>query len=104
MQVSFGDDNVFTVDLVGQSGGLACMDDPSVFILYADSHMIDIETRFEGHEIFMTFVYGNLVVRHRDQVWERLSRMSTTRIKPWFMIAEFNELRESMRRGEEDIV
>ena len=41
---------------VGQSGGLALfyMNDPSVSILYADKHMIDIETRFEGHDIFMT--------------------------------------------------
>ena len=54
--------------------------------------MIDIETRLEGHPIYMTFVYGNPVVRHRDHVWERLSRMSTTRNGAWFMIGDFNEI------------
>ncbi|KAF8055343.1 hypothetical protein N665_1297s0002 [Sinapis alba] len=94
VQVSFGYDHVCTVDPVGRSGGLALfyMDDPSVSILYADAHMIDIETRFEGHEIFMTFVYGDPVVRHRDLVWERLSRMSINRSKAWFMTGDFNEI------------
>ena len=91
MQVSFGYDHVCTV---GRSRGLALfyMEDPSVTILYADKNMIHIETRLEGHEIFMNFVYGDPVVRHRDQVWERLSRMSTTRNKAWFMIGDFNEI------------
>ncbi|XP_056866982.1 uncharacterized protein LOC130512731 [Raphanus sativus] len=54
--------------------------------------MIDIETRLEGNPIYMTFVYGNPVVRYRDQVWERLSRMGTTRSGAWFMIGDFNEI------------
>ncbi|XP_056848949.1 uncharacterized protein LOC130499067 [Raphanus sativus] len=56
--------------------------------------MIDIETRLEGNPIYMTFVYGNPVVRYRDQVWERLSRMGTTRSGAWFMIGDFNEITE----------
>ena len=81
VQVSFGYDHVCTVDPVGRSGGLALfyMDDPSVTILYTDAHMIDIETRLEGHTIFMTFVYGDPVIRYQDLVWEGLSRMSTNR-------------------------
>lgn len=62
--------------------------------------MINIETKFEGHGIFMTFVYGDLVVRHRDLVWERLSHMSTNRSKVWFMIEDFNEITGNMRIGE----
>ena len=94
LQVSYGYDQVCTVEPRGRSGGLALfyMDDPSVTILYADAHMIDIETRLEGHAIFMTFVYGDHVVRHRDLVCERLSRMSTNRNEPWFMIGDFNEI------------
>ena len=93
-QVSYGYDQVCTVEPRGRSGGLTLfyMDDPSVTILYADAHMIDIEIRFEGHSIFMTFVYGDPVVRHRDLVWERLSRMSTNRSEAWFMIGDFNEI------------
>ena len=40
------------------------MDDPSVSILYADEHIIDIETILERSEVFMTFVYGDLTVRY----------------------------------------
>ena len=107
VQVSFGYDHVFTVDPVGRSGGLALfiwMTRRSVTILYTDAHMIDIETRLEGHAIFMTFVYGDPVVRHRDLVWERLSRMSTNRGGACFMIGDFNEItgnhekREGRRR------
>ena len=94
LQIFYGYDQVYTVEPRGRSGGLALfyMDDPSVTILYAEAHIIDIETRFEGHDIFMTFVYVDPVVRHRDLVWERLSRMSTTRSKAWFMIGDFNEI------------
>ena len=44
------------------------MDDPVVSILYADEHMIDIESTFEGHVIYMTFFYGDPVIRNRDLV------------------------------------
>ena len=108
LQVSYGYDQVCTVEPRGRSSGLALfyIDDPSVTILYADAHMIDIETRLEGHTIFITFVYGDPVVRHRDLVWERLSRMSTNRKEAWFMIGGLNEItgnhekRGGMRRFE----
>ena len=65
VQVSFGYDRVYTVDPCGRSGGLALfyMDDPAVSILYADKHMIDIESTCEGHAIYMTFVYGDPVIK-----------------------------------------
>ncbi|XP_048615701.1 uncharacterized protein LOC125588412 [Brassica napus] len=40
----------------------------------------------------MTFVYGDLVLERRDQVWERRTRFSTTRTGPWFMIGDFNKI------------
>lgn len=94
VQVSFGYDRVYTVDPRGRSGGLALfyMDDPDVSILYADEHMIDIESTFEGHVIYMTFVYGDPVIKYRDLVWERLTRMSLNRSQAWFMIGDFNEI------------
>ncbi|KAF8049311.1 hypothetical protein N665_2242s0005 [Sinapis alba] len=94
LQVSYGYDQVCTIEPRGRSGSLALfyMDDPLVTILYADVHMTDIQTRLKGHAIFMTFVYGDPVVRHRDLVWERLARMSTIRSKSWFMIGDFNEI------------
>ncbi|CAA7053789.1 unnamed protein product [Microthlaspi erraticum] len=40
----------------------------------------------------MSFVYGDPVVKLRDNVWERLTRMGTTRTDPWFLIGDFNEI------------
>ncbi|XP_056846710.1 uncharacterized protein LOC130497708 [Raphanus sativus] len=54
--------------------------------------MIDIEAVIDGIKVFMTFVYGDPVLERRDQVWERLTRFSTTRTGPWFMIGDFNEI------------
>ncbi|XP_024016341.1 uncharacterized protein LOC112089817 [Eutrema salsugineum] len=94
MQMYFGYDHVCTVEPRGLSGGLALfyMDEPSVFITFSDEHLIDIETTLDGHKIFMTFVYGDPVVKNRDSVWERLTRMSIHRKDAWFMIGDFNEI------------
>ena len=54
--------------------------------------MIDIETTIEGHNVFITFVYGDPVIQYRDEVWERLTRMSTTRTGAWLMLGDFNEI------------
>ncbi|XP_048605708.1 uncharacterized protein LOC106424118 [Brassica napus] len=54
--------------------------------------MIDIEAVIDGIKVYMTFVYGDPVLERRDEVWERLTRFSTTRNGPWFMIGDFNEI------------
>ena len=78
----------------GRSGGLALfyMDAYDVSILYFDKRMIDISATIEGHKVFMTFVYGDPVVECREYVWERLTRMSTTRTGAWLMCGDFNEI------------
>ena len=42
--------------------------------------------------IYMTFVYGDPVIKNRDVVWERLTQMSLNRSQAWFMIGDFNEI------------
>ena len=32
--------------------------------------MIDIKSTFEGHAIYINFVYGDPVIKNRDLVWE----------------------------------
>lgn len=61
-------------------------------VLYYDNRMIDISATIEGHEVFLTFVYGDPVVECREYVWERLTRMSTTRSGAWYMCGDFNEI------------
>ena len=68
------------------------MDEFQVNVLFSNNIMIDIETIIIGIKVHMTFVYEDLVLERRDQVWERLTRFSTTRNGPWFMIGDFNEI------------
>ena len=68
------------------------MDEFQVNVLFSNNRMIDIEAVIDGIKFFMMFVYGDPVLERRDQVWERLTRFSTTRNGPWFMIRDFNEI------------
>ena len=94
IQADLGFNHLFTVEPLGLSGGLALlfMDEFQVNVLFSNNRMIDIEAVIDGIKVFMTFVYGDPVLEHRDQVWERLTRFSTTRNGPWFMIGDFNEI------------
>ena len=77
----FGYDNLFTVEPLGRSGGLALfyMDDSEVSIEFSNARMIDIAVKIEGHKVFMTFVYGDPVVEYHKMVWERLMKISLKR-------------------------
>ena len=94
IQADLGFDHLFTVEPLGLSGGLALlfMDDFQVNVLFSNNRMIDIEAVIDGIKVFMTFVYGDTVLKRRDQVWKRLTRFSTTRNRHWFMIGDFNEI------------
>lgn len=76
------------------SGGLALfyLDSFDVTVLYSNNRMIDIEATIEGHKVYITFVYGDLVIKYRENVWERLTRISLTRSGPWLMLGDFNEI------------
>ena len=71
------------------------LDSIDVKILYSDKRMIDIEATIEGRKTFLTFVYGNPVIECREYVWERLTRMSLGRRGAWFMIWDFNEIKNN---------
>ncbi|CAA7054919.1 unnamed protein product [Microthlaspi erraticum] len=94
VQFHFGYDRVFTVDPCGASGGLALFYNNSydVSIICSNKRIIDVEASHEGRSIFMSFVYGDSVVKFRDIVWERITRIGTTRTEPWFLIGDFNEI------------
>lgn len=94
LQLSLGYDQLYTMDHVGRSGGLALFyfNFFDVSIIFSNNRMIDIEATFEGNKIYMTFVYGDPVIKFRRQVWDRLSDMGSSREGAWFMIGDFNEL------------
>ena len=83
-----------TVDPIGRSGGLALYysHDSPVSIIYSSNRIIDIETSYKEKKIFISFVYGDPVQGLRDYVWERLTRIGITRLEPWFVIGDLNEI------------
>ena len=94
LQFELGYYKIFTVEPTGRSGGLALlyMNDSGVKIVFSNDRMIDVEAQIEGHKVYITFVYGDPVVEYREYVWERLTRMRTTRSGAWMMIGDFNEI------------
>ena len=92
--LEFGYDHLFTVDLVGRSGGLALyyMDASDVTVNFSNNRMIDIESQMEGHKVFMTFVYGDPVIEYRENVWEKLLKISANRTGAWLLMGDFNEI------------
>lgn len=92
-KLSFGYDQLFTVEPLGRSGGLALfyLYSFNVSILLSSDRMIDIEATFEGNKIFMNFFYGDPVFKFRSQVWDCLADIALSRDGAWFMIGDFNE-------------
>ena len=85
---------------LGLSGGLALfyMNDVGVKVGFSNERMIDIEAKIEEHKVFITFVYGDPVVEHREAVWERLMRMSLQRSGAWLMVGDFNEITSNLEK------
>ena len=94
IQADLGFNKLFTVEPLGQCGGLALffMDEFQVDVLFSNNRMIDVKAVINGIKVYMTFVYRDHVLERRDQIWERLTRFSTTKDGPWFMIGDFNEI------------
>ena len=105
-QFHFGFTHLHTVDPQGRSGGLALYYDSSykVTIISSSNRLIDIETKYKGKRIFLSFVYGEPNQDLRAPVWERLTRIGIARLEPWFIIGDLNDItcnhekeRESLR-------
>ena len=99
-QFEFGYNKLFTVEPECRSGGLALfyLDSFEVTILYSDNRMIDIEATIAGHKVYITFVYGDPVINYRENVWERLTRMSLNRSGAWLMLGDFNEITSNLEK------
>lgn len=93
-KLHFGYNKLYTVEPRGSSGGLALFynDEIKLEINYASNRVIDVKTNFACKVLFLSFVYGDPMVQNREIMWERLTRISTNRKAPWFMIGDFNEI------------
>ena len=99
-QFEFVYNKLFTVEPEGRSGGLALfyLDSFDVTILFANNRIIDIEATIPGHKVYITFVNGDPVINCRENVWERLTRISLTRLGAWLRLGDFNELTSNIEK------
>ncbi|XP_048613516.1 uncharacterized protein LOC125587312 [Brassica napus] len=90
----FGFSNLKTVEPVGKGGGLAVMwkESCKVEVLQASRRVIDLKIQWQDKMFFLTCVYGEPIKGKRGDVWERITRIGTTRNGAWVMTGDFNEL------------
>lgn len=97
IQVWLGYDRVYTVNLVGFSGGeggfaLFCKKNIKMDVKFADKNILDCLVQYGNHTFFLSCIYGEPGHDGRDVVWERLSRIGVNRKEPWCLIGDFNEI------------
>lgn len=70
IQAGLGFDRLFTVEPLGLIRVLALfsMDEFQINVLFTNNKIIDIEAVIDGIKVFLTFVYGDPVLKCRDQV------------------------------------
>lgn len=61
-------------------------------VLYADKNVLDYNIHFGSSSFFVTCVYGNLNLKDRHKVWERITRIGINRTGSWSMFRDFNDL------------
>ena len=79
---------------VGKGGGLAVMwkESCKVEVLQDNRRVIDLKIQWQEKMFFLTCVYGEPIKGKRGDVWERITRIGTTRNGAWVMTGDFNEL------------
>lgn len=85
----------------GSSGGLVLFfnDEIKLDIIALNSRSDRYKSFFNGNKVFISFFYGNPVVKFREKVWETLTRIDIQRLEPWLMIGNFNKLTGNHEKG-----
>lgn len=83
-----------TVEPIGKGGGLAVMwkEFCKVEVLQANNRLFDLKIFWQGRNFFLTCVYGEPIKGRRSDVWERTTRIGTSRNGAWVMTGDFNEM------------
>ncbi|KAF7837557.1 reverse transcriptase [Senna tora] len=89
-------DNVFVVEAVGKSGGLALFWKNRCVVQILDSCLNFIHTAIEvkGQDnlFLMTFIYGHPEFSDRRHLWPVISNLVSNGDTPWGCIGDFNEI------------
>jgi exonuclease III len=99
IKIRMGFRNVFVVDCVGKSGGLALMwsDDIQVDIQnYSRRHInAVVKTEMNGQLWKFTGFYGHPDVGRRHEAWSLLRQLESFSPKAWLCVGDYNEIMEA---------
>lgn len=94
LQVWLGYERVYTVEPRGYSGGLALFWKKSVEVdlLYVDKNLLDCHVQFGSNSFYISFIYGEPIIKFRPKLWERITRICIHRKDSWSLVGDFNDL------------
>lgn len=95
-----GFDHFITVPPQGLSGSIAILWRKVIFlsVISRSSNIVDCFVDFNGINFYLSFVYSNPNRSERNQLWELLQRISTTRQTPWLIMGDFNRIRSNAEK------
>ena len=74
----------------------SCID---IQIVSSRHNFIDTTAVVKGHAFNCTFTYGAPNMRKRQEVWDSLAAISSSRPGPWFLTGDFNEMIENSEKS-----
>lgn len=95
--VDLGFDHMILVPPIGYSGGLAVFwkSYVSVSCISSDERLVDLHVEYQCFQFYLSCVYGHPQPKYRHLLWERLQRIATTRVGPWMLCGDCNEITKS---------
>jgi hypothetical protein len=96
LRYRLGFDNIFVVDPVGRSGGLALLwrtKENLEIYNYSRRHIHAVVKDDEGHPVWkLTGFYGHPDSSKRSESWDILRFLSSCQPYPWICVGDFNEI------------
>ena len=67
-------------------------------IISSCQNFIDTLIRAEGKTFYGSFFYGEPDISKRKLIWSQLIDLGKTRVEPWFITGDFNDIIESSEK------
>lgn len=92
--VYLGYDQMVLVPPQGLRGGLAVLwkNYVSVSCIPSDVRLVDLHAEYKAFNFYLSCVYGNPVPKYRHHLWERIQRLAVSRVGPWMLCGDCNEI------------
>ena len=81
-------------------GGLALLwkQEIELEVVFSCQNFIDTLIRAEGKNFYATFLYGEPDRSKRKIIWNQLTAIGVSRVEPWFLTGDFNDIIESTEK------